>query len=163
MIEKMNNYESRYFSKGSINLNTIPTEDCELALMAFSGESIGLIKCLRAMWQRNLKTHSCHVDYNNPQDIAYIKMEKNIDIFSYLSERILTDDMIQINYVDEKEIIIFSGTRERIEGALLALARDIQTGRKHNIELLKEKLYKPFIAEYEKQDNIKIKKLSINR
>ena len=140
--------ETKYSNRGPISMDLIPIEDTCLAIEEFSHGSISLCMCLRAMWQRNLKTHSCYADVTEPYDIAHITMEKNVDIFSYLSPVIIDDDMIQIDVEDDREVIRFAGNKARIEAGILSLIRDIQKGKKRNSKEIKEKLGKPFQEEW---------------
>lgn len=150
-----------YSNRGPIKLDLIPIEDCEQALEEFSEGSNGLCKCLRAMWQRGLKTYASYANVEEQYDIAYITMEEGINLFSFLSPKLLDDEMVQIDYEGERQIIRFAGNKPRIEGALLALARDIQNGKKKNIQEVKEKLGKPFPEEWlNEYENSKCKKLS---
>lgn len=151
MEEKKIVTESKYSNRGPIKLDSIPIEECELAMAEFGEGSISLQKCLRAMWQRNLKTHSCFARNNAPYDIAYITMEENIDVFSYLSPILLDDDMVQIDIFESRQTIRFAGNKARIEGAILSLIRDIQSGKKNNRTKLEEKIGKPFPEEWLKE------------
>ena len=148
MIEIIKQNESKYSGKGPVKLDSIPICDTQLALEEFSEGSISLCKCLRAMWMRNLKTYSSYADVNDEYDIAHITMEEKIDLFSFLSPVILEDDMIQLDFEDNRQIIRFAGNKARIEAALLSLTRDIQSGKKRNYKEVKEKLFKPFPEEW---------------
>lgn len=140
--------EPKYSHRGPISMDLIPIEDTCLAIEEFSHGSVSLCMCLRAMWQRNLKTYSCYADVTEPFDIAHITMEKNVDIFSYLSPVIIEDDMIQIDLDGDREVIRFAGNKAKIEAGILSLIRDIQSGRKRNSKEVKEKLGKPFPEEW---------------
>ena len=127
-----------------INLDNIPIDDTECALKDFSEGSCGLEKCLRIMWMNGLKTHSCSSGKNNVFDIGYIVMEENEDIFSYLSEEFLNDDRIRIDLMNNLQRIRFAGNNSEKEGAMLFLARDIQSGKKKNKDIVLEKIGEPF-------------------
>ena len=154
--------EYKYSHRGSISWDDIPIEDLEIALVVFGEGSIGMQKCLRAMLQRNLKTHSCYANIVDDYDIAYIIMEEHKNLFGYLSEVLLKDDLVQIYYEGDRQVIRFAGNKAKIESSLLALARDIQSGKKNNSELLKSKIYKPFpidwYKEYQSSENNEIVK-----
>lgn len=157
MVEEKNLKESKYSNKGPIDLDSIPIADTNLAIMEFGEGSISLTKCLRAMWMRGLKTHSCNAKCEEPYNIAHITMKENIDLFSFLSPVILEDEMVQIDIVEDRQTIRFAGTKARIEGAILSLIRDIQSGRKKNRKQLEEKIGVPFpeewLQEYETYKN----------
>ena len=143
--------ESKYYNRGPIDLDSIPISDCEIALEEFCDGSIGLEKCLRAMWQRGLKTHSCRANYNEPYGISHVTMKENEDVFSYLSPILLEDDMVQIDIVDNRQVIRFAGKPAIREGAILSLVRDIMSGKKKNAKLWEEKIGKPFSEEWLKE------------
>lgn len=128
----------------NIDLDTIPIEDTEQALKDFSEGSRGLEICLREMWMRGLKTYSSSSGKNNVFDIGYIIMEEYEDIFSYLSEGFLNDDRVRIDLIDNMQRIRFAGNDGEKEGAMLFLARDIQSGKKKNKDIVLEKIGEPF-------------------
>ena len=144
MEEKKKVKESKNSNRGPIHLDSIPISDCEMALEEFNDGSIGLEKCLRAMWQRGLKTYSCRANYEEPYEISHVTVEEGIDIFSYLSPIILNNDMVQIDIVDNKQTIRFAGKPAIREGAILDLVRAISSGKKKHTKLLEEKVGKPF-------------------
>ncbi len=146
MIEK-----TKYSNRGPISMDSIPIEDTEIALNEFSGNSNGLAKGLRALWQNGVKTYSSYAEVQDPCDIAYIKIEKGKDLFCFLSPFLISDCMVQLDYENEMQVIRFAGNRAKIEGSLLALARDIQSGRKRNEKLVAKKLYVPFPEEWLKE------------
>ena len=150
-MEEQNLKESKYSNRGPIKLDSIPIEDTNLAIMEFGEGSISMTKCIRAMWQRGLKTHSCNAKNNEPYDIAHVTMEEGIDLFSYLSPVILDDEMVQIDIVENRQTIRFAGNKARIEGAILSLIRDIQSGRKKNRTQLEEKIGEPFPSNWLKE------------
>lgn len=136
---------SKYNYGEPIPLDLIPIEDTELALKEFANGSIGLEKCLRIMWMHGLRTYASYPGGKNTFDIGYIVMEEGEDVFSYLSEEFLNDDRIRIDIVDERQEIKFSGSLGEKEGALLFLAREIDSGRKKdNSELLLKKIGEPY-------------------
>ena len=68
-------------------------------------------------------------------------MEEDEDVFSYLSEEFLNDERIRINIIDNMQEVKFSGTVPEKEGALLFLAREIQSGKKKgNHDLIIKKI-----------------------
>lgn len=148
MIEKNTKNESKYSNRGPVYLGSIPIEDTNLALMEFSEGSVSMEKCLRVMWQRNLKTYACHVKNDDPYDISYIIMEEKIDLFCYLSPIIIYDNLVQLDYIDTKQIIRFAGSKPHIEGTIISLIRDILSGKKNNRKLVEEKIGKPFPDEW---------------
>ena len=136
--------ENKYDLGEHIDIDIIPIADCEIAIRDFSRGSNGLAKCLRQMWISGLKTYSCKSGEKSPFDIGRIVMEKNEDIFGYLSDSFLNDERIRIDIVDDRETIFFAGSTPEKEGAMLMLTRDIQSGRKYNRELVKEKIGEPY-------------------
>ena len=137
--------KSKYNYGEAIDLDIIPISDTERALFEFSEGSIGLQKCLRIMWINGLKTHSCRSGMTSPFDIARIVMEENEDVFSYLSNDFLNDERIRIDIKDDREIIKLAGNNPEKEGALLFLAREIQSGKKkNNKELILNKIGEPY-------------------
>lgn len=148
MREIIQEIKTKYSNRGPIKMDLIPIEDTEIALQEFSEGSVSLEKCLRAMWQRNLKTHSCFANVDEHYDIAHITMEEKVDLFSYLSPILLDDDMVQIDFEGDRQTIRFAGSKARIESSILNLIRDIQKGKKRNGEQLKEKIGKPFPEEW---------------
>lgn len=128
-----------------IKLDLIPIEECEEALHDFSNGSNGMEKCLRTMWMNGLKTHSCNHGENTPFDIGHIVMEENEDVFSYLSKEFIEDERVRINIIDNMQEIRFAGSTPEKEGAMLFLARDIQSGKKKNTrELIMKKIGEPY-------------------
>ena len=136
--------ENKYNYGEDIDLDTIPISDTEQALIDFSDGSNGLEKCLRIMWMNGLKTRSSSPGEKNVFDIGYIIMEEEEDIFCYLSEEFLNDDRIRIDLVNNMQRIRFAGNTAEKEGAMLFLARDIQSGKKNNLKLVVEKIGLPF-------------------
>lgn len=136
--------ENKYNLGEHIDIDIIPISDCERAIYEFSQGSNGLSKCLRQMWMSGLNTYSCKSGEKSPFDIGRIVMEENEDIFNYLSKEFLNDERIRIDIVDDRETIFFAGSTPEKEGAMLFLARDLQSGRKNNIDLVKEKIGEPY-------------------
>jgi hypothetical protein len=139
----MEEKKSKFNYGEPIKLDDIPIEECEEALYEFSDGSNGLNKCLRTMWMNGLKTYSCKKG-NNSFDEGHITMEEGEDIFAYLSKEFLNDERVRIDIKDDREVIRFIGSSAEKEGALLFLAREIQSGRKNNYSLIKEKIGEPF-------------------
>ena len=132
-----------------IDLNDVAISDTELALKEFSRGSNALSICLRVMWMYGLKTYSCNPGEKNSFDIGHIEMDIDEDVFSYLSENFITDDKIGLYIQDNRQVIKFMGTKPEKEGLMLMLAREIQSGKKRNIEkILEEKIGKPFPTEW---------------
>lgn len=145
----MANVPFTYNSGPMFNLDDIPKEDLNRALNEFSDGSPGLKKCLTTMWNNNLKTLACKPGNNDGFDEAYILMEENIDLFSYLSDELLLNDMVAI-FHDEynRQSIRFIGPIIYKERFFNILSRDIITGKKHNEQNLKEKINKPIPQEW---------------
>ena len=139
----MEEKKSKFNYGEPLKLDDIPIEECEEALYEFSDGSNGLNKCLRTMWMHGLKTHSCKKG-NNSFDEGHITMEEDEDIFSYLSKEFLNDERVRIDIKDNREVVLFLGSSAEKEGVLLFLAREIQSGRKNNRTLIKEKIGEPF-------------------
>ena len=121
---------SKYNYGEPISLDTIPIEDTEQAIKEFADGSLGLEKCLRTLWMYGIRTYSCYHGGKNTFDIGYIVMDEGEDVFSYLSEEFLNDERIRIDIVDNMQRIKFAGSIPEKEGALLFLAREIDSGRK---------------------------------
>ena len=133
-----------------IKLEDIPKEDYEKALDDFSEGVIGLRNCLIIMWKHNLKTIACTPGKENSFKEAYILMDTNVDIFSYLSEDILLSDMVSISCnKDNRQAIHFVGTDENKEYYFNTITRDILTGKKDNARLVQEKLGKPINQDWQ--------------
>jgi hypothetical protein len=96
------------------------------------------------MWMHGLKTYASYPGNKNVFDIAYIVMEENEDVFSFLSNEFLNDDNIRIDIVDNRQIIKFSGNEGEKNSEMLFLAQNISKGRKSNEALVKEKIGLPF-------------------
>ena len=134
MIEK-----SKYNYGEHIPLDSIPISDTNIA-----DGSRGLEICLRVMWMYGLKTYSCYPGNKDIFDIAYIVMEENEDVFSYLSEEFLNDEGIRIDIVDNREVIRFSGNLGEKDSEMILLAQNILSGKKKNSHILHEKIGLPF-------------------
>ncbi len=136
--------KSKYNYGEPIPLDSIPICDTEEALVDFADGSRGLLICLRTMWMHGLKTYASYPGNKNVFDIAYIVMEENEDVFSFLSNEFLNDDNIRIDIVDNRQIIKFSGNEGEKNSEMLFLAQNISKGRKSNEALVKEKIGLPF-------------------
>ncbi len=144
---------TKYNHVAPIDLDTIPKEELEQALMEFAEGSLGLEKCLREMWKNGLKTIACCAGNNDPYEIAYIAMAEGVDIFSYLSSNLLSNDMVALES-ENNQVIRFAGFEENKEKLMLMLAEDISTGKKNNSEQVKEKIGKSINSEWKKEANI---------
>lgn len=125
-----------------IDLDSIPVEKREEALLEFSEGSIGLEHCLRTMWDNGLKTHACCAGHDKINNRAYIAMSPNVDVFSYLSCDLIDNDMVDLIDSFGKQIIRFNGTKEQTENLFFQLAGDIVQGKKCNNESVREKINK---------------------
>jgi len=144
---------TKYNHVAPIDLDTIPKEELEQALMEFAEGSLGLEKCLREMWKNGLKTIACCAGNNDPYEIAYIAMAEGVDIFSYLSSNLLSNDMVALES-ENNQVIRFAGFEENKEKLMFMLAEDISTGKKNNMKQVKEKMGKPINLEWQKEANI---------
>ncbi len=142
------NNNSKYNYEVHIPLDDIPIEDTEIALLDFASGSNALLICLRIMWMNGLKTYSSNPGEDNSFAIGHIVMEEREDIFCYLSESFLNDERIRINIIDNKQEVKFAGSIGEKEGAMLSLAREIQSGKKYNNKLVEEKIGEPFPTEW---------------
>ena len=96
-----------------------------------------------------LKTYSCNPGESGSFEIGRIVMEEKEDLFSYLSEEFLNDEKIKIDIKDNRQEIMFFGTRPEKEGVMLSLAREIQKGKKkNNTKLVDEKIGESFPTEW---------------
>lgn len=129
-------------------LDSIPNEDLEEALKDFSEGSLELMECLRILWSNNIKTFACckgdHVylgeDSGSTYGEAYICMEEGYDAFSYLSEGLINNEMIELYDDHNKQTIYFYGKDKN--NLIKQFGNDVLTGKKNNMELLKEKIGK---------------------
>ena len=142
------NKNLKYNHVAPIDLDTIPAEDKEQALREFSEGSLGLEKCLRSMWDNGLKTHACCAGNDSEYDIAYITMSDNVDVFSFLSDSLLSTDMIALEFSEGHQTIRFGGPVEVKEQLMTSLAYDISTGYKQNEEVVKSKIGQPLNEEW---------------
>lgn len=142
------NNNSKYNCGVHIPLDDIPIADTEIVLLDFANGSPALLICLREMWIHGLKTYSCNHGESSSFLVGHIVMEEGEDIFSYLSESFLNDERIRINIIDNKQEIKFAGSTPEKEGAMLALTREIQSGRKYNTKLVEEKIGESFPTEW---------------
>ena len=94
---------------------------------------------------RQVIKFACNHGENTPFDIGHIVMEENEDVFSYLSKEFIEDERVRINIIDNMQEIRFAGSTPEKEGAMLFLARDIQSGKKKNTrELIMKKIGEPY-------------------
>ena len=150
------NKNTKYNHVAPIDLDTIPDYEKEQALKEFAEGSKGLENCLRAMWANNLKTHACCAGEQNDYDIAYIAMADGIDIFSFLSEELLSSDMIalEFNRDQNRQILRFGGTKEFKDKLMQKVADDILKGKKENDHLMQNKIGKGLNSEWLKEGRI---------
>lgn len=134
-----------------IKLQDIPPEDMSQALKDFSEGSEGLEICLRTMWNNNLETIACCAGNENSFERAYILMDEGVDIFSFLSEELLSDDMVSIISKDNRQSISFGGRVQEKEEYFKTLAEDIISGKKDNEHLLQDKVGKPLSEDWIKK------------
>ena len=134
--------EKKYNCGKHVPIDSIPIADTELALLEFADGSPALLTCLRIMWMNGIKTYSSYHGEKNTFDIGHITVEEKEDIFSFLSTDLLeNDNRIRIDIIDNRQVIKYAGTTPEKEGAMLRIAKEIQTGRKKgNQELIKEKI-----------------------
>ena len=136
--------ETKYSFRGPINLDTIPNDDIGIALVEFSKGSAGLALCLRVLWQYGLKTYASYPGNSNVFDIAYIVMEENEDIFSFLSKDFLNNNGIRINVIDNRQVVYFLGNKGEKSSEMIMLAQNILSGRKNNTKLIEERIGEAF-------------------
>ena len=108
---KGENKHTKYNHVAPIEFDSIPDSEKEQALKEFAEGSLGLETCLRTMWDNGLKTHACCSGNDSEYDIGYICMEKGSDVFSYLSEELLSNDMIFLEN-EHHQMISFGGSTE---------------------------------------------------
>ena len=142
--ETSKNKRTKYNHVSPVSYDLIPESEREQALMEFAEGSVGLEKCLRAMWQTGLITHACCAGNDYDYKVAYIAMSDDVDLFSYLSADLINDELIKLEKRKQKQIIRFAGLPEKKEKLMLLLANDILEGKKNNEELIKEKVGKEF-------------------
>lgn len=131
-----------------VELDSIPKEELEQALIEFSEGSKGLEKTLKVMWSHGLKTIACCAGEENYFNIGYICMEKGINVFEYLSEELILNEFIALED-GEMQIIRFARDKENI---LYHLANDILSGKKDNKKIIKLKINSTFSQKwYEEQ------------
>ena len=146
--------DMKYNHTAPIDLDTIPFEDKEQALIEFAEGSLGLEMCLRVMWDNNLKTHACCAGEQDEYDIAYIAMSQGVDVFSFLSDELLDNDMVVLELENDRQTIRFAGLGDDKEHLMEKFARDISSGRKDNNFLVESKIGKNFPDEWLKQARI---------
>lgn len=127
-----------------IDLDNIPKDEIKLALKEFSEGSFGLETCLSIMWKNNLKTKACCAGEYGDYDEAYILMDEKVDLFRYLSEDLLNNDMVAIEKIYDKQRISFCGTIDEKEQLLKELANCIMSGKKNHDQLVQKKLKKGY-------------------
>lgn len=137
-----------------IDLDTIPLDEREMALKEFAEGSLGLEKCLRIMWENGLKTYASCAGDNDEYDIGYISMAEGVDVFSFLSNDLLSNDMIKLELIDNRQVISFGGPQKTKDELMQKVAEEISQGKKENSELIKNKLDKPLNANWEKERRI---------
>lgn len=116
-----------------IKLDDIPKDEIFQALNDFSESSEGLKRCLSVMWKNNLRTIACCAGDEDSFDEAYIMMDENIDMFSYLSDELLFSDMVEISFKNNSQVIAFIGPSSYKEKLFNILANDIMSGKKSQI------------------------------
>lgn len=136
--------KTKYSNRGPIDLDTIPIDDTNLALVEFSKGSAGLMLCLRVMWQNGLKTYASYPGNSNVFDIAYIIMAENEDVFGYLNEEFLNNNGIRIDIKDNHQVVYFLGNEGEKSSEMILLVQNILSGRKKNDLLLQEKIGEDF-------------------
>lgn len=135
------NKKTKYNRIVPIKLEKIPTSELFQALKEFSEGSIGMEVCLKEMWINNLVTHACCIGHDD-FDLAYIAMRENIDLFKYISEELLENDNIAIEFSYGRQVIRFLGTKEEKETLFYKLAADIKAGIKNNEHIIENKIGK---------------------
>lgn len=138
---RKNTKKTKYNRIVPIKLEKIPVNELLQALQEFSEGSKGLEECLRVMWNNNLKTHACCAGHDD-LDLAYIAMRENTDLFQYLSEELLQNDMISIENSYGRQVTRFLGSKEEKEALFFKLAGDIKSGKKNNEHIIDNKIGK---------------------
>lgn len=136
--------KTKYSNRGPIDLDTIPINDINLALVEFSKGSGGLALCLRIMWQHGLKTYGSYPGNSDVFDVAYITMAEGEDVFSYLSKDFLNNNGIRINVIDNRQVVYFLGNEGEKSSEMIMLAQNILSGRKNNTKLLNDRIGEEF-------------------
>ena len=140
---------SKYNNGPMVKLDSIPRNEIDKALDEFSEGSEGLRFCLSIMWSNGLRTAACCSGHESSFQEAYILMDDNVDIYSYLSDELLTSDMVSISLnKDNNQAIHFVGTRKNKEHFFFTLAKDIATGKKQNANLVRNKIGRPINQEW---------------
>ena len=147
------NKKTKYNHVAPIDLDTIPDHEKEQALKEFAEGSVGLENCLRVMWANNLKTHACCAGEQDDYDVAYIAMADGIDVFSFLSEELLSSDMIALEFEEDqnRQTLRFGGTKEFKDKLMQKVADDILRGKKQNDHLVQNKIGKGLNSEWLKE------------
>ena len=127
-----------------LDLDDLTDEDKELAVVEFAEGLPGLERCLRTMWKAGLKTSACCAGNHEPYESAYIMMDRKVDIFSYLSEESLNEEMLKLEVSGKYQVIRVAGDEDKKNEVLVRIASDVLSGKKDNKEQVKEKLKKSF-------------------
>lgn len=151
------NKQLKYNHVAPIDLDSIPVDELEQALIEFAEGSVGLENCLRIMWANGMKTEACCAGERGEDDIAYISMCEGVDLFKYLSDDLLLNEMVALE--DEgHQLIRFAGEAAEKDRLMQKVAEDVASGIKDNSELLQEKIGKDFPAEWYRERNIRAMK-----
>lgn len=142
------NKNTEFNHAAPIDLDTIPLDKREQALKEFAEGSLGLENCLRAMWANNLKTFACCAGELDDYDIAYIGMSPGVDVFGFLSEELLMNDMVALEVEDSRQIMRFGGTKEYKDKLMQQVADDILSGKKQNEHQVQNKIGKGLNKEW---------------
>ena len=152
----LENKNTKYNHVVPIDLDTIPYYEKEQALKEFAEGSLGLEICLRIMWANNLKTHACCAGGHDEFDIGYISMGNGIDVFCFLSEDLLSSDMIALEFDKDqnRQTIRFGGKKEFKDKLLQKVSEDILSGKKQNDDLIQDKIGKGLNSDWLKEGRI---------
>ncbi len=154
---------NKYNISVPLDLDDLTELDKELAVVEFAEGLTGLEVCLRAMWKAGLKTSACCAGNHSPYESAYIMMDKKVDLFSYLSEESLNDEMLKLEKSGKYQVIRVAGGEEKKNEVLIRISSDILSGKKDNTDQVQEKLRKSFPTwwlnekfEYKRQQTRKV-------
>lgn len=151
------NKQLKYNHVAPIDLDSIPADELEQALIEFAEGSVGLENCLRIMWANGMKTFACCAGERDEDDIAYISMCEGVDLFKYLSDDLLLNEMVALE--DEgHQLIRFAGEVDEKDRLMQRLAEDVASGVKDNARLLQEKIGKDFPEEWYRERNARAMK-----
>lgn len=146
----MNKNYSKFNNGKMIKLEDISKNELMQALNDFSEGFISLKKCLSAMWANELNTIACCAGTESSFDETYIMMDTGIDLFSYLSDDILSSDLVSIDYnLDNRQVISIIGPIKNKEILLDKLVSDILSGKKRNDHLIQQKIGKKWSREWQ--------------